>query len=897
MRPRVGRTPSEKLGLNQEYSNSTRRRRRRSSPLTPAGKYADLLVPSFVVTLLVGSACAIGTVHVEILLTVSAIAFAGLLLALSRGQWFFIPATWIALCLSGYTLLQIIPLPISLLRHIAPTNADIWERAVLPFGDSPLGYGRISIDPGASALEALKWFTYAVVFSLAAFAGHKRGRNFVVHAVFASASSIAAITMVHGALDAEQVFGFYEPTFAARRWSISPLLNANNLAGYVNLGVFTGIGLFVSNEKLQARIWYAVSVALCVAQCVLSGSRGGVGSLLLGILAACVTLLYLAKRGRRPRRLAWSNFVLLGPLSAGILLAAFGAYHEVWSTLRNDSLEKLGIMEWSLPLLRSHPFFGVGAGAFETAFPEYRPWGGHIIWAHPENFVLAWIADWGFPVGLSVLLAFAWLFRPSTLAATSSRVAACSFIGVLTLTVQNVADLGFSTPAIMIALATLLGGLWGAQHPEVFRKRAERATSDVASVRGQPSASTWYAGLPVAIGALTLALALVSGRHTARRDREELSELSKSTDFRSQGPRDAFLARLRTAIERHPGDAYLPRLGAAAAIVGGDGSALRWITRSLEREPINGRTHILAARFLARRGALKQALLELRLAAESDSAVANEVATRALSWTSTPEELYRAIPDENAAVSPWAGTTDAPRAKVLRAFALRLKAPEQRDLRARFLKEAASLEPDSLEIRVALTQDLIRDIERRLPPCDLDSSECRKQAEMHIAKIGQLAPYDGREVLLQAQLLTAIGEPIKAVAYLDEHCLRTHARCLRSMVELSAMHDLGMERPARTYLAVVCHEPTACAEAHTWIASLYAKRKLWVSALAHYTSAAELYGTAESWVRVAEAAQHLGAREQTMHAIDRARRFTPDHKALDRIEKLRRALLSDTSSR
>ena len=44
--------------------------------------------------------------------------------------------------------------------------ADVWGRALLPFNERPVS-GSISLDPGASAVECVKWLVYGCVFAVA----------------------------------------------------------------------------------------------------------------------------------------------------------------------------------------------------------------------------------------------------------------------------------------------------------------------------------------------------------------------------------------------------------------------------------------------------------------------------------------------------------------------------------------------------------------------------------------------------------------------------------------------------------------------------------------------------------------------------------------------------------
>ena len=133
---------------------------------------------------------------------------------------------------------------------IAPANADVWARSLLPFGERP-AWGSISLDPGASLVEALKWLTYASTFFAASVLGARRGTQLVLALVVSSATLLAVVTVSNGLLDARKVFGVYEPTSQFLPHHVGPLLNANNLAGYLTLGAITGVGLMLVRSRSQ----------------------------------------------------------------------------------------------------------------------------------------------------------------------------------------------------------------------------------------------------------------------------------------------------------------------------------------------------------------------------------------------------------------------------------------------------------------------------------------------------------------------------------------------------------------------------------------------------------------------------------------------------------------------
>src|SRR5262249_31967167 len=150
--------------------------------------------------------------------------------------------TLVFAALAWFTLMQTIPMPMRWLQAIAPANADVWERCLLPLGEAAPRWAPISLDPGASLVEVLKWTTYAAAFATASAVAARHGAAWGVLAVFGAAVAAAFTTLGHGLIGATKVYGLYQPTFPALAWHVGPLLNPNNLAGYLNLGALSGLG-------------------------------------------------------------------------------------------------------------------------------------------------------------------------------------------------------------------------------------------------------------------------------------------------------------------------------------------------------------------------------------------------------------------------------------------------------------------------------------------------------------------------------------------------------------------------------------------------------------------------------------------------------------------------------
>ncbi len=846
--------------MNAEIVKRRARRRALSGDLSSR---EDWRLEATVALIVVGSVLAIGSVHIASLCVVAAVSSLALI-ALGSRKLPLMPASILACFLGAYCFCVSLPIPLDWLRRFAPANAEVWERMLLMRAPLP-AHASLSVDPLASRVEGLKWLTYAVVFELAARLGRKRPTA-PAGILFVSASLLAAVTMLHGLAGTQKVYGFFEATFEPNRWATSPLLNANNLAGYLNLGVFAGVGLLLSSRTERFRWAIGLGTALAVGESMLCGSRGGALSLVLGL---CALAVWIPRLGRSApsstRRRLWP---VLAAVVGGLLFAVVGAKPGNLHDLQEESLEKLDLAVQSIELVRAYPLFGTGPGGFETAFPAFRRTIGFVTWAYPENFVLNALADFGLPLGLAALLGFAWIFRPKSVDADRSRLAASLYVGVLALSVQNLVDIGFTVPGEFLAVVVALGGLWGA-------KRQHAAPT-------RPARLPWSVALgPAAL--LAVVLVASTATRTAYADRVALSQRYTSTDFSNVLQARSFEAALDDALLARPAEPYFYFLGAGAAAHTDSGRALVWAGRALARDALNGRTHLLIASILARERRVPQAILHLRLAVESEPLWQAEAAAWALAWARNAAELERCVP---------AGPAGA---GMLYELAVRVAPESVAPSRRLLLERALQRAPNLAGIHAALGADLVRELAVQGSPCHADATACRARIDNHAWALSRLPPKSDAAPLLRGNALAASGQSAEAVRYLGEHCNRADVPCLERRVQLAAAANLGLEEPVAAFLGRGCDAPEVCARSENWVGDIYASKKMWAAALKHFAAAAEQHESQAAWAKVADAAHELGSARRALEALTRAQRLGPDvdGSIQKRIERERAQLVNE----
>ncbi len=840
------------------------RRRRRRRTWT-AARARELLVYGIVV----GSALAFGAQHPWVAAGCSIASVALAWLSIDRFETF--PRLfWLAALLSAYCALQALPLPLAYLQHLSPTSAEVWSESLRPFHQGQPTWGSISYDRGASALEAMKWMTYALTLLGAAVIRRERGAAWLADLIFVSALAVALVTLAHGLLDVHRVYGFFEPSFLTERFRRGPLLNSNNLASYVNVGLGAASGLWLSQRSALPRWLLGAGGTALVLTALLSGSRAGAVALALG---ACSLLLWyglIAESRRRWRSLAaGGSAVLLLGFAVALLVAGERLLGE-WLT--RDMARKIAGWRWTIGLIKENPWFGVGRGAFESALPAYRQplaFDWTSVFSHPENLPLQWLSEWGVVVG-GVGLAFAaalvgkavWRGRKDALTVGVA-------VGLGALVLQNLADLGSEVPAIaliaVVACTAVLERDSLRREPTV-RRRASR-----------------YA--VVAIGAATILAALGLGRQSVRLEREQLGLAYRTLKVTDAGARRAFFQRLRQAMVRHPAEPYFPLLGGLVAYRAHEQGVLGWLNRALERGPAHGTTHLVLADALRRLAAREQALMHLRYALEFDSTLQRAVVPRATKWARNLDELERSLPGgPGLLVECCPYLVDSSR-------------------KTDCWRRAARARPRDAKPREQLARELAQAIALVQPPCAAaQAGECRDEIRRIARELEQQGAKSWLAYLAVGRVGQSREEVLEAVQKQIQLCPAAADATDCSSAALSLADQLGslphLSEASEQFVALACGGGDECVAAHDAAAAVFTHHGAWALALRHRLDGARLLPTTARWLGAAEAAVRSKNFSAAQVALDRAQNAgtLSDHERLE-LERVRTELVQAVTSR
>jgi O-antigen ligase len=250
-----------------------------------------------------------------------------------------------------------------------------------------------------------------------------------------------------------------------------PFANHNHFAGYMEMLIPVPVGLMIARAVRSETRWlYGFAAMMMGVATVVSLSRGG----MIGLAAAMSFILLMSTRLRKPigkasfgRRLPQiaSQAVIVAVLVAVIMAGIFWIGAEpvinrvaqgqpASAQLQTESFFSSRGWVWrdTLTMIGANPFFGVGLGAYGTAFPVYTQSDGSLRVPQAHNDYLQIVADCGIVGGLIGLWFIALIFR-AVLRGLKSRdpwlagLALGAGAGIFAMLVHSVFDFNLQLPA------------------------------------------------------------------------------------------------------------------------------------------------------------------------------------------------------------------------------------------------------------------------------------------------------------------------------------------------------------------------------------------------------------------------------------------------------------------
>ncbi|MFM2416247.1 MAG: hypothetical protein RL385_970 [Pseudomonadota bacterium] len=620
-----------------------------------------------------------------------------------------------------------IPCPRAWLDLLAPNVVQEVDATRFAVGLAEASWIPLSLDPASSHERIAYGVAVGAAFLSARLLVGATGGTGLLRFVAVSSVGVAAAHLGHSLLHPHAVFGLYVPSAGA---ATGPLLNPNNLAGYMALGVPLCMGLGLRAGRLERWVWWFLA-GVVAATGLLAGSRAGAAAILFGPLAFATIR---AVRRRRTNTRTSTLAAARGPglatratvsfAEAAALVVMVGAIGYGLAELAGDDFVDTNYRDLSkLDLLRAEAtalwsssrtfWFGVGRGGFWSWFAGHYTGPGRVLFA--ECLPLQHAVELGVPLTLAcgVLLI---LRLKASFWRLHSDVHLGAFVGWLALFLQNFVDYSLELTGIAVSAAVCLAA---ALPPARFE-----SVGAARNWRESPAISSKLAWTFTGISFLALA---TTGHSAWRFDALRL-ERRLSSQLGGPEPASTWQA-LQRACAAHPADPTFLTLASAHAVLTGSTRAQPLLNRALALAPGWSGPHLWAAYWFLVHERPVQANVELALASET---APREAIETLCSWLKRSPDA-RLVLD----VAPAGGEArkvvlaeaarclaHAPAEAEVVDDALLAISPADQDALAR--RARRQLEAGNPENAIALAQELQRIAPRRLAAYSIESDALHK---------------------------------------------------------------------------------------------------------------------------------------------------------------------------
>lgn len=384
------------------------------------------------------------------------LAGVAVLLALTpRVEWEPRPVAVASVAIVAAALLQVLPLPYTLVDAVAPVRTQIADASSL--GDRR-GWLPLTLDRGATLHAAGVWIAAVLTFfaSRAVFSSH--GVRQVCRGIAAAGLLLACTAMAQRVLSPRLIYGIWRP-FDSGALPFGPFVNRNHCATWLTMALALTIGYLLARRSAKSPrgslvdsqdAWLVVSAITMALALAASASRSG-------ILGTAVAILCLAAAGavRRDRGgLVWLALMCGGAGIAAALFADAGtALARIDEGLGSGAYGRAA--SWRHAAMAASDFWitGTGLGTFATAMLTYQaePFRAYLFnQAHSHPLQVA--AEGGAIVVLPLIVALT-----SFAAATRRRlredrtgifwIRAGALAGLCGVLVQSLFETGLRMPA------------------------------------------------------------------------------------------------------------------------------------------------------------------------------------------------------------------------------------------------------------------------------------------------------------------------------------------------------------------------------------------------------------------------------------------------------------------
>lgn len=389
--------------------------------------YFNHLIEKGIYFLLIFTPLAFGSVQpwaFTIMEMVSFIIFGVWLLrmcVLKKVEFYATPLLFFMLAMAAVAVIQIIPMPPSLLGYVSSSSLRIYETFS---SDGEPVWRAMSIDPQSTLDELWKLLSYIAVFTV--IINHFKTRAQVikiVRLIIWLGVFIAVFAVVQRLTWNGRIYWIYPvrqgiEISAGHIWG--PYVNRNHFAGYMELAIPLALGFFLyrmaavkvlsdmsfirklniyaNNRALMPMGVFLTSALVMAGVLFMTLSRGGIAGLATGLIVF-MAMSYKRKSLRGKTAL----LAIIGAVLVVVVITlSWSRLEDRFSDVNEEGRNpRFDVWADSTNLARDFPILGTGLGTFKTAYLSYQTKHPNTLFLNADNDFVETLADTGL-VGLAM---------------------------------------------------------------------------------------------------------------------------------------------------------------------------------------------------------------------------------------------------------------------------------------------------------------------------------------------------------------------------------------------------------------------------------------------------------------------------------------------------------------
>ena len=339
---------------------------------------------------------------------------------------------------------------------------------VIPFGSlgeigGIAGIPRtISLEPFSTQIAALHFFAFIIFLgALLTFIDSAKRLKAMVTFITVFGFIFAFFAILQAVLSPNKIYGIYEAQFAT---PFGSFVNRHNFAAFMEMTIAVPLGLiFVGAVPRDKRLLYVTAIGLMGVALLLSGSRGGLVSLLAEIFFLVILTTKTNNYGQIGLKIGLAVLLIATIIFGAVLIGGESSLTRFAETAASQDFSTSRTHIWSVTIdvIKNNLPFGAGLGTFGVAYTAYDSFNGFMRVEQAHNDYLQILADAGI-VGLFIAGFFIYkLFRTGLRNTTTSNtfrrgVAVGALAGCFAILVHSLFDFVLHITAVALLFITLV---------------------------------------------------------------------------------------------------------------------------------------------------------------------------------------------------------------------------------------------------------------------------------------------------------------------------------------------------------------------------------------------------------------------------------------------------------